>query len=120
MIGDQRLCLLFQLFLHLRQRNVFLFDSIDHIQGNSKASCILLVHSPLVLEDGRLDFLEVVLVGRVGRNGYFVDLISDCLVLMLGFVDDRRSWDEAIDEFSDVDASFLEESFEDVLLGGFV
>ena len=39
---------------------------------------------------------------------------------MLGFVDDRRSWDEAIDEFSDVDASFLEESFEDVLLGGFV
>ena len=97
-----------------------MFDSIDHVQGYSKASCVLFVHPSLVLEDWRLYFLHVVAIGRIGRYGNLVDLVGNCLVLMFSLVDNWRCGDETIDEFCDIDASFLEEGVEDVLFGDFV
>lgn len=72
---------------------------------------MLHIHLAFVLKNGRLDLVNVLFIGN--RN--LDDFVCDYLILIVG-LGHWRSRDDAVDELGHVYA-FLEERFEDVVVG---
>lgn len=71
---------------------------------------MLSIHLSFVFEDRRLNFIDVLLISY----GYLNDFIRNHFVFVV-VPGGRWRWDETVDEFCDIDPSFLENAFKEVL-----
>jgi hypothetical protein len=90
---------------------LFLFDWIERYSEAASRFVVLHIHLALVLEDRRLDLVDVLLIAN--RN--FDNFVSHYLMFIMR-PGQRRSRYDAIDELGHV-YTLLEERFKDVAVG---
>lgn len=93
---------------------MFLFNWIERYPEAASRLVVLHIHLAFILEDGRLDLVDVQLIANVDLD----DFVSEYLIFIVG-LGKRRGWDDSVDELSHVYA-LLEERFEDIAVGALV